>query len=96
MLEQHMDMRLEAAMGEHDDGMLAFARRSSAANEFRCARGDAGVPDPLRDELSIRGEDHPEPESDPARPVPARQDAVHILERAGWISLRVRASRAAM
>ena len=84
VLEQHMDVRLEAAIGEHDDGIVGFEREELVRE--RCSgvhEGAAGLPDPLRDELSVVGQGRRGPNAAPDDPVAAGQDADRILERLG-------------
>ena len=77
-------MRLEPAVGEHDDRVVR-AEREELVGERRAGVHEraARLPDPLRDELSVRGEVRRRSDAAPDDPVAPGEDRDRVLERLG-------------
>src|SRR2546430_1821679 len=81
VLEEHTHVWLEPSVGEENDGVVGLegeelvGERRPGVYE-RAAR----LSDPLRHELSVRGEMCGRPDTSPDHPVPAGEDRDRVLE----------------
>ena len=95
VLEEHANVRLEPTVGEEDDGVVGLegeqlvGERRSGVHERA-----AGLPDPLRHELPVRGEVCGRPDASPDHSVACRRGRRRRPWNACGETLRVNVSSA--